>query len=322
MAHNVRLGFMVLFSAVLLSACGHKEGGTQVVAKVNGDEITVYQLNYAMARLGNIPKEKQDEAAKQVLKGLVDQQLLVKLALDKKLERNPNVLQAIEASRRQILAQAALEQLVQPLSTKPSDAEIHDYYVKSPELFANRHIYKFAEISIDGTDKIDQIKQLLSGTKSLDEFAAKLHKENIPFKAQTVVKAAEELPIALLPKFAKMAKNEVVIVPVGDNLSILQMQDSKEQPVTEEQAKSLIGKYLVEQQRKTLIESELKKMQDAAKIEYLGAYAGIDKAKSSAAAQPASAVNAASTTEQATPGQAGKTDAAKNSDMKKGLSGL
>ena len=318
MLHYVRIGILVLFSTVLLSACGHKnEGATQVIAKVNGDEITVYQLNYAMARLGNIPKEKEGEAAKQILKSLVDQQLLVKRALDKKLERNPNVLQATEASKSQILAQAALEQLVQPLSTKPTDTEIHDYYVKSPELFADRHIYKFAEISIAGTDKIDEIKQLLSGAKSLDEFAAKLRKENIPFKAQNVVKAAEELPLALLPKFAKMAKNEVVIIPADGNLSILQMQDSTMQPVTEEQAKPLIGKYLQEQQRKTLVETELKKMRDAAKIKYLGAYADAGKVKSPAETQPAPAVNAAATTE-----QTGKADAAKDSGMKKGLSGL
>jgi EpsD family peptidyl-prolyl cis-trans isomerase len=320
MLHFGRVLFLVLFSTAFLSACGHKkEGGeTQVVAKINGDEITVHQLNYAMARIGEIPKGQEDETGNQVLKNLVDQQMLVKLAVDKKLNRNPNVLQAIEASKSQILAQAALEQLVQPLLTKPTDTEIHDYYVKSPELFTDRRIYKFAEISIAGTDQIDKIKHLLSGTKSLEEFAGKLRKENIEFKTAPVVKAAEELPTALLPKFSRMAKGEVAIIPIGDSLTVLQLQDFKEQPVAEEQAKPLIGKFLFEQKRKALLEAEMQKLRDAAKIEYLGAYADAGKARQSpAATQPASAVNAASP--QAEPG---KVDATKDSNMKKGLSGL
>lgn len=312
MMHYGRILLLVLLSSAFLSACDNKkkEGGeTQVVAKVNGDEISVHQINYAMTRLGNIPKGKEDEAGKQILKGLVDQQLLVKLAVNKKLDRNPNVLQAIEASKRQILAQASLEQLVAQL-TKPTDTEIHDYYVKSPELFANHRIYKFAEVSMAGTVQVEKVKQLLSGTKSMEEFAGKLTKENVMFKAATAVKGAEELPTVLLPKFYKMAKGEVAIIPAGDSLSVLQLQDFKEQPVTEEQAKPVIGNFLLEQKRKALLEAEMKKLRDAAKIEYLGAYADAGKAQQSPAAaqtapaQPASAVNAA------------------DSHVEKGLSGL
>ncbi|MBY0544936.1 MAG: EpsD family peptidyl-prolyl cis-trans isomerase [Gammaproteobacteria bacterium] len=310
-----RVILVVLLSSVLLTACGSKkEGGSQVAAKVNGDEISVHQINYAMARLGNIPKGKEDEAGKQILKGLVDQQLLVKRAVDKKLDRNPDVLQAIEASRRQILAQASLEQLVGQL-TKPTDAEIHDYYVKSPELFANHRIYKFAEISMASTVQVDRVKQLLSGTKSMEDFAAKLHNEHIEFKTATAIKGAEELPTALLPKFYKMVKNEVAIIPAGDSLSVLQLQDYKDQPLTEELARAVIGKFLLEQKRKTLLEAEMNKLRDTAKVEYVGAYADAGKARQDPAAiQAAPAANAAA--------ELGKADAAKDSHVEKGLSGL
>jgi EpsD family peptidyl-prolyl cis-trans isomerase len=310
---------LVLLFPAFLTACDHKKesGESQVVAKVNGDEITVYQLNGALARLGNIPKGKENEAGKQVLKGLVDQQILVKLAVDKKLDRNPNVLQAIEASKRQILAQASLEQLVQQLS-KPTDTEIHDYFVKSPELFSNRRIYKFAEISLPSSVEVEKVKSLLSGTKSLEEFAGRLRKENIEYKTSSTVKGAEELPTVLLPKFSKMAKGEVAIIPIGENLSVLQLQDFKEQPVAEGQAKPLIDKYLLEQKRKTLLEAEMKKLRDVAKIEYLGAYADAGKVSQDIAAkQPASATNTA-----APQVEAGKADAAKDSHVEKGLSGL
>jgi len=305
-----RILLLVLLFPAFLSACSHKDkkGETQVVAKVNGDEISVHQVNYAMARLNNIPKGKEEEAGKQILKSLVDQQILVKLAEDKKLDRNPNVLQAVEASKRQILAQAALEQLVAQLS-KPTDSEVHEYYFKSPELFSNRRIYKFVEVSMANTVPVEKVKQLLTGTKSLEEFADKLHKENIVFKSATAVKGAEELPTVLLPKFSKMAKGEVAIIPTGESLSVLQLQDFKEQPLTEEQAKPVIANFLLEQKRKALLEAEMKKMRDAAKIEYFGAYADAGK-------PAASAVSAAP---QAEPNKA---DAVKDNHVENGLSGL
>ena len=307
-----RAMLLALLPSIFLAACGgKKEGGaSQVVAKVNGDEISVHQINYAMARIGDIPKGKESEAGRQILKGLVDQQILVKFAVDKKLDRNPDVFQAIETSRRQILAQASLEQLAGQLS-KPTDAEIHDYYVKSPELFANHRTYKFAEISMAGTVPVEKAKQMMSGVKSLEEFAAKLDKEKIEFKTAVTIKGAEELPTALLPKFSKMAKNEVAIIPVGDTLSVLQLQDFKEQSLTEDQVKPLIAKFLVEQKRKTVLEAEMKKLRDSAKIEYLGAYA--DAGKAEQAAVVTTAVNTA---------EPGKADAAKDSHVEKGLSGL
>lgn len=325
MMHYGRILLLVSLSPAFLSACDNKnkEGGeTQVVAKVDGHEISVHQINHAMARLGNIPKGKEDDAAKQVLKGLVDQQILVKLAVDKKLDRDPNVLQAIEAAKRQVLAQASLEQMAQQL-TKPTDAEIHDYYVKSPELFANHRIYRFAEVSMAGTVQVDKVKQMLSGTKSLEEFAGKLNDEKIAFKSVSVVKAAEELPAVLLPKFFKMAKGEVVIIPAGDSLSVLQLQDFREQPLTEEQAGPIIGRLLLEQKRKALLEAEMKKLRDGAKVEYLGAFADAGKAPQdsaatqAASAQPASSVNAASPL-----AELGKADAKIDSHVEKGLSGL
>ena len=73
-----------------LAGCGHKsEGGaTQVVAKVNGDEISIHQVNFQLARLGALDKEKSKLAAKEVLSKLVNQELLKQKAVEAKLDRD------------------------------------------------------------------------------------------------------------------------------------------------------------------------------------------------------------------------------------------
>ena len=306
MTHYGRALLLVILSSSLITACGEKKDGaaTQIAAKVNDHEISVHQINYAMARLGNIPKGKEDEAGKQVLRELVDQQLLVQQALDKRLDRSPNVLQALEVSKRQILTQAYIEQMAEQLA-KPTDAEIHDYYVKTPELFSSRRIYKFAEISMAGSTSVETVKQMLSGEKNLDGFVGKLRKENIEFRTFSSVKAAEELPLEMLPKFFQMAKGEVALIPMGDKLIVLQLQDSKEQPLTEEQAKPAIANFMFADKRRMLIEAEMKKLRDSGKIEYLGAYADLAKNEQAAPAQPA------------TPAPSKKED-----HLEKGISGL
>lgn len=270
---------LVLLSTIFMTACSQKkEGdGAKMVAKVDGNGITEQQLDYALSRIPNVPKDKEDEARKQLLKKMVDQQILVKQAIDKKLDQNPVVLQAIDASRRQLLAQAYLDQLAQQIP-KATDAEVHDFYVKTPSLFSNRRVYKLGEIIISAPTQIEQIKQLLSSTKTMEEFAGKLRDAGIAFKTGAAVKASEELPPPLLEKLAKMAKGEVSIMPAGDGISLLQLQDFREQPLTEDHAKTAIMNYLFEEKRKALYETEMKKLRDAAKVEYMGAYAEAGKA--------------------------------------------
>lgn len=66
-----RLALSLIASAIMLAACGdHKSGASQVVAKVNKEEISVHQINAVLARAGNIPEEQRKAASTQVLERL------------------------------------------------------------------------------------------------------------------------------------------------------------------------------------------------------------------------------------------------------------
>lgn len=277
--------YLPLLIAALVAGCGDgkqaaetgDKAPTQVAAKVNGTELTVHQVNYALQRIPNLGKEQTKPASLRVVRNLVDQEVLVQKALTDKLDRDPAVVQALDAARRQILAEAYMgRKLGTP--AEPSEAEVTGYFGSHPELFAKRKVYRLQEISIKAPeDKHQAIRAQLTASKSLNDFAAWLKAENLPAKAAQGVKPAEQLPQAILPKLSDMPNGQAMIVNAPDGLLVIVLADSQLQPVTLEQAKPAIARLLQTQARQKAAKAELDALKAAAKIEYVGEFVGADK---------------------------------------------
>ena len=285
-----------LMIAALLAGCGDKKdeatgekAATQVAAKVNGTELTVHQVHYALQRIPNLDAEKSKAASLQVVRNLVEQELLVQKALTDKLDRDPTVVQALDAARRQILAEAYMSR--NPgTPAEPSDAEVSTYFDNHPELFAKRKIYRLQELSIKApADKHDAIRAQLGTSKNLNDFAAWLKAENLPVKAAQGVKPAEQLPLQLLPQLAKMPDGQAMVVNAPDGLMVIVLADSQVQPVTLEQAKPAIIRLLQTEARQKAAKAELDALKTAATIEYVGEFADAGKEAASPAEKPAAA---------------------------------
>ena len=171
--HRIGLSALAIAVALTLAGCDKKQQdavASAVAAKVNGNEITVSQLNFELSKLGNLSPEQTTQATNQMLKTMVDQQLLVQKAVADKIDRDPQVIEAIEASRRQILSQALIKKMTAD-QAKPTDAELADYYAKNPALFSERRIYRLEEINIKVTpDNIEAVKAQLQQVKNLGDF--------------------------------------------------------------------------------------------------------------------------------------------------------
>ena len=330
MALNLSPRFAVvpfLAFVILTQGCGEKsksegKSDTQVAARVNGDEITVSQINGTVQRLGNVPQDKVKEVSNQALKALVDQQLLIQQATKDKLDRNPNVMQALEAARRQILAQAVIQSKTENVA-KPSDAEMDGFISKHPELFSERRIYRLQEITIqDALGKADQIRAQLNASKNLQEFAQWLKAQNYKFNAGQEERSAEQLPSPLATQLVKVKPGQAVIANNNGTLVVMLVAAVAPQPLSAEKAKQVAGRILTTQKQREAAEQELKTLRAAAKIEYVGSFADAGKEPAKPAAPANSADQpAAAAAQPAVPndGQPGGTDAAA---MKKGLSGL
>ncbi len=261
-------------AAVLLAACGGGGGdNTQVAAKVNKQEISIHQVNHVLSRQPGLKPEQVNVAAKRVLEGLVDQELAIQQAVDQKLDRDPRVVAAIEAARREILAKAYTDKLAET-TAKPSDDEIRKYYEANPALFADRRIYALTEFTLTGltAEQSKSVGGVVQTVKTAEEFAAAMNAAGLKFGQRSVQQAAENIPLAVLNALYKSG-NKPLAVQGGGGMTVMVPVSTRPAPVTLEQAKGPIAQYLVNDRRRVLVNGEIKRLRESATIEYKGQFA-------------------------------------------------
>ena len=268
------------------------KGATQVAAKVNGAEISVHQINAVLSKATGVTNENAEQARKEILDRLIDQQIAVEQAIAKKLDRNPDVLLTIEAARREILARAYLEQIA-AAQPKATDEEVSKYYAEHPDLFSNRRVYNLQELAIqkNGTS-FDELKAMVASGKSMEEIAGWLKSKNIPARGNAGARAAEQLPLELLPKLAQMKDGQTALVDGPQQAFVMRILASQSAPVDEATAKPRIQQFLQNQQNTKAVTEEMKKLKEAAKIERIGEFAKVAEAPAAKPEAPAAAAPA------------------------------
>jgi EpsD family peptidyl-prolyl cis-trans isomerase len=285
-----------LAATLALIGCGGQDkAATQTAARVNKEEITVHQINFVLQQQRNLRPEQAEAASKQILERLIDQELAVQKADDQKLDRDPRVVQQMEAARREILARAYIEK-VGEAAAKPTPEEIKKYYDEKPALFKDRRIYSIQEIAIEAKpEQVAELREKLSAAKNINEFLEYLKGAGYRFAGNQAVRAAEQLPLNSLDAFSRMKDGQAAVVPAANGVQVVVLAGSRSQPVSEEQARPAIENYLINERKRKLIEDDRKALRTSAKVEYVGKFGeGAPGASAASAAAGASAEPAAS----------------------------
>ena len=312
----------VVLAAALAAGCGDKSSSegkaTQSAARVNGSEITVHQINQLLERQPGLRPEQTDAASRNILEGLIDQQLAVAKAEEQKLDRDPQVMQMIEATRRGILARTYIERSAVAGAGTPSAEEVRKYFDDKPALFSQRRVYALQEFTVPATpEQAKPLIEVLKKARTPAEYAETIKAAGLKFSAQQVTQAAEGLPLAIVDQLAKVNEGESLFITAKDGFKAVLVVASRSQPVSFDQAKPAIEQFLTAERRRQFAQKELKAMREAAKIEYLGKFAE----------KPASgAASAAETSVASTPSVAASPAASSSAvdadALSKGISGL
>jgi EpsD family peptidyl-prolyl cis-trans isomerase len=290
--HTRALCAALVLLAATLAGCGNKAKEAkpgQTLARVDGSEITVLQLNEELARAG-VPAGQQQTASKQILQALVDRQLLENAAEKEKLDRDPKVMQAIERARSLIIAQAYMQKKI-GAPQRPSAAEVEDYFNKHPEFFANRKAFGMNELVIAAHDLTPELRAAADGAKSLEEVAVWLDAHKVKYGRTQVTRTTSDLPPQVSQKLIALPKGQIFIVNEGERAMLIAIADTREAPVTLAVAGPQIEQALAGEKNKELAAAEVKRLRADAKIEYMNKDLALDP--KSAPANPAAAVQGA-----------------------------
>jgi EpsD family peptidyl-prolyl cis-trans isomerase len=266
----------LVLCAAFVVGCGKsddKKPATQVAAKVNSEEITVHQVNNILARNPNIRPEAAARAKREIVERLVDQELARQRAIEKKLDRSPQVVQAIEAARSEILARAYLQQ-VAAAQAKPTPEEVKKYYAEHPELFAQRRLYVLEEIALAPAEGIaKELRAKVAKARSMQEVGEWLKGREIQYVVNRGGRAAEQIPLEMLPRLNKMKDGEIQVLEIGERLNVVRVVATKPAPVDEATAAPRIQQFLYNKRSSEIVAEEMKRLKGDAKIEYVGEFA-------------------------------------------------
>lgn len=233
---------LILCFGVLLVGC--ERANTHALARVNGVEISARQAQMTPA----------------VLEKVIERELLVQKALEAGLDKDPLVAEQLDSTRRQVLAQAYLDRLA--AGSKPTPAEVRAFYDENPALFAQRRIYRVRELAaavpaetIEGAD--------------LEHVAAALRARGVRFSLTTYTQPAEELPLAFLPRLARMKAGELAVFATPGGSTAIQLIHAEDAPLDAAQANALIEQFLAGRKRMEVAAAEVKKLRAGARIEYV-----------------------------------------------------
>lgn len=269
-------------AALLVAGCGKSETASdqpasQVAAKVDGTEISVHQINYVMTRskLNADTPEAAQALRKQVLEKLVDQQVLVQKALEDKMDRTPDVQMAMEAARRDVLADAYLQKASVP-GTKADDDQIRKYYTDRPELFSQRRIFQLQEVNYPASAPAEvqaEVKSMVESGRPLDDALKTLTARGVEFARQDSQRAAEQISLELLPRLNRLQAGQGAVIGNGKVMSLVYVKSYQQAPVSREAAAPRIAQFLTNQNLSQNVSEVVKNLRSKAKIDYVGDFA-------------------------------------------------
>jgi peptidyl-prolyl cis-trans isomerase C len=207
----------VACAALLLAGCDKKPEG-QVAAVVNGDEITLQEIN---AEVGgaNIPKGVDaKEVQKAALQRIVERRLLAQSARDDDLDKTPEYLVRSRQMEDALLVQL-LGQRTEKTFQVPDQRALDKFMAENPSMFAGRKVFTVDRIQFALPADMAQLKTL-EDDHSMDAVAAKLTKLGIKFQRGPAKMDSAQLGQQRIDQIKALPDGEPFVTPENGVITV------------------------------------------------------------------------------------------------------
>ncbi|UTW55862.1 EpsD family peptidyl-prolyl cis-trans isomerase [Kordiimonas sp. SCSIO 12610] len=247
----------------------------QVVAQVNGEEITIHELNVEIARL-NIPVDADRRPIEEnVLRSIVSRKVFEQQAKAAGLDRSPEVLLDLRRTRSALLAQAYIRSRS---NERPvvSRREADQYVLDNPDFFANRTYYIFDSIVVPSSSLPEELKDEYEAVGNLNDIESDLLAKDTQHQRRPYTIYSETLPAAMREKMPELQRDRTVFFLVqGANTFITQFQESRPAVLAGEEAIDAALSVLRNQKAREFLTSIELDAINSADIKYLGDFTSL-----------------------------------------------
>lgn len=295
-----------LLACIAMSGCGMIGGSKkapegQVVATVNGEEITITELNREMGGASPADPQQRKALEQAALQNIITRKLLAQTAKEQKLDKSPIYAQQ-EAQAKEGLLVSALQRKIAATAVNPTRADAEKFVADHPNMFAERRVMVVDQVIFGKFDPalMEQFKPL----NTLEQIEAVLTRENIDFQRTTTVLDTLNAPEGLTDTLMKLPAGEVFIFPRGNAVFVNQIRENRVMPFTGDRAITYAEAGLKQMRTQEALAKQVEAIRKGAedKITYNDKYKP-EKPKPGAApaAKAAPAAPAAATPAPATP---------------------
>src|SRR6185437_12473064 len=219
------VGVCIALGACRFPGLGHKAPTGQVLATVDGQEITMRDLS---AELGSsVPSDPKARKAieQRALQAIIDRKLIAKAAEKDGLEKTPEFALKKQRMTDALLAQSLQDKLVAAVPA-PTKEEADAYIAAHPDSFAQRKIFTIEQIQARGPMSQPMLQSFVP-LKTLDDIQAKLTSDHTDYRRSVIQQDAALLDPRVVDMLVKLPAGEVFGLPQGQIVEFGVVRDTK-----------------------------------------------------------------------------------------------
>ncbi len=260
--------------AVMLTGC-EKTAEGQVAAIVNGEEVTLQEINAALGE-ANIPEGVDKEAIQQqALQQIVDRRLLAQAAKEAGIDQDPAYL-----IRQRQLSEALLVRMYADKAGTtikvPDQAEIDRYTEANPFTFANRTVYAVDQVIFPAPADLGDLKQL-EVANTLADVEKILTGMGIKFARKSAQMDSAQVPPAMMAQIVSLAPGEPFVIPTGGTVTASVIKDRQTVSFNPEQAGPVAVKAIRNEEMAKIMKQRLAEAKAKAEITYQSGFSPADE---------------------------------------------
>ena len=252
-------------SATLLAGCHAKPAG-QVVATVNGDEITLTELNAELANIQPPPGVDKQTLQRQALERIVERKLLAGAARQDGMDQNPEFIVRRQQLEDALLVQLMAQKIAGGIKLPPA-GDIDKFIADNSNMFAGRTIFTVDQLQFDTPARDDYLKQL-AATHSMADVIATLDKLAIKYQRHNAQVDSATVPPQALDQIHKLPTGEPFIVPAGGKVTVSVITGSQPAPPAADVARPMAINAVRNKQLGTQLQQRLSAERAKAQIQY------------------------------------------------------